>query len=223
MELVDTPDLKSVDHYSRAGSSPATPIFTVNPVIIDCFSYKIFKTNLNFTYREKLKNIIKNLPCDKNMEDANSKTTNAKILDVVYDDTRFEEDNINLINILSHQIGEKLNLFSKLINFDRDLEISNLWCVSYKDTEKCVPHIHNNDRDYCFSGIYYLSFDSNNHQTTTFFNDESLSESFTPKCDEDDLLIYPADVWHGYSGTVPLENRIVVPFDVKVKSKIKYY
>ena len=196
--------------------------FIIDSVIIDCFSYKIFKTNLNFVHREKLKSIIKNVPCDKRMEGANSKTTDAKIFDIVYDDIRFKENDINLINVLSYQIEDKLNVFSKLINFNKDLKISNLWCVSYKDSEKCVPHIHNNDRDYCFSGIYYLSFDSSN-QTTTFFNDESLSESFTPKCDEDDLLIYPADVWHGYIGTVPSKNRIVVPFDVKVESKIKYY
>jgi hypothetical protein len=192
-------------------------------MLIDCFSYKIFKTNLNFLYREKFINIIENLPCDKVLEGANSTTTNGKILDIIYDDIRFKKDNINFINDLCYLIENKLHLFSKQINLNKELEISNLWCVSYKDTEKCVPHRHSNDKNYCFSGIYYLSFDSNEHQATTFYNDESLSESLTPNCDEDDLLIYPADIWHGYEGIVSSKRRIVIPFDVKVKSNIKYY
>jgi len=192
-------------------------------MLINCFSYKIFKTNLNFLHREKFKNIIENLPCDGRLGRANFKTTNGKILDIIYDDIRFNEDNINLINDLCYLIENKLNLFLKQININNKLEISNLWCVSYKDTQKCVPHTHYNDKNYCFSGIYYLNFDSNEHQATTFYNDESLSESFTPNCDEDDLLIYPADVWHGYEGIVSFKRRIVVPFDIKVKSNIKYY
>ena len=192
-------------------------------MLIDCFSYKIFKSNLNFLYREKFINIIENLSRDERMGRANSKTTDAKILDIIYDDIRFKEDNNNLINDLCYLIENKLQLFSKQINLNKELEISNLWCVSYKDTEKCVPHRHYNDRNYCFSGIYYLNFDSNEHQATTFYNDESLSKSLTPKCDEDDLLIYPADIWHGYEGIVSSKRRIVVPFDIKFKSNIKYY
>jgi len=192
-------------------------------MLIDCFSYKIFKTNLNFLYREKLINRIENIESDSFLKKVNSKTTNAKIFDVFENDMRFQDKDVNLIDYLSYQIEKELNLFSKQININNKLEISNLWCVSYKDTQKCVPHTHSNVKNYCFSGIYYLSFDTNEHQATTFYNDESLSESLTPNCDEDDLLIYPADIWHGYEGIASSKRRIVIPFDVKVKSNIKYY
>ena len=192
-------------------------------MLIDCFSYKIFKSKLNFLHREKLTNKIKNIKSDSFIKGVNSKTTNAKIFDIFENDVRFKDKDTNLIDYLSYQIEKELNLFSKQIKLNKELEISNLWCVSYKDTEKCVPHRHSSDRNYCFSGIYYLNFDSNEHKSTTFYNDGSLSESLTPDCDEDDLLIYPADIWHGYHGTVSSKERIVIPFDVKVKSNIKYY
>ena len=83
-ESVDAPDLKSVGHCARGSSSLPIPILRSYIIdlefimLIDCFSYKIFKTNLNFLYREKFINIIENLPCDKVLEGANSTTTNGK-------------------------------------------------------------------------------------------------------------------------------------------------
>jgi len=193
-------------------------------MLIDCFSYKIFKTNLNFSYAQELTNIVSNIGNQK-LNEGNNLVTDAKSFFNAYEhDTRFQINDINLIDLFCSEIETELNSFSKLISFGSELEISNLWFVEYYNNEKCLPHHHTNPVriSYCFSGIYYLSFDSNEHQNTTFYNDKSLSESFTPKCKEGDLLIYPANIWHGYTGTVSSKKRIVVPFDVKTTFNIKY-
>lgn len=193
-------------------------------MLIDCFSYKIFKTNLNFSYTQELTNIVSNIG-NQNLKEGNNLVTNAKSFFHAYEhDTRFQLNNINIIDLFCSEIEIELNSLSKLIGFDNELEIRDMWFVEYNNNEKCLPHTHANfsSIQYCLSGIYYLSFDSNEHQTTTFYNDKSLSKSFTPQCEEGDLLIYPADVWHGYTGTVSSKKRIVVPFDVKTKFNIKY-
>jgi hypothetical protein len=192
-------------------------------MLIDCFSHKIYKTKLEILFKEKITDIIKDIESDKNLKKANRETTNARIFDVIQDDSRFQYNGINLLNLLVSEIEHKLLLFSKEINLNKKLEVSNLWCVCYEKDQKCVPHIHESNRNYSFSGIYYLSFDKNEHLCTTFYNNESLSESITPACEEDDLLIYPADVWHGYSGTNSKKTRIVFPFDICYKNTIKYY
>ncbi len=194
-------------------------------MLIDCFSYKIFKSNLNFPYTQELVDIVKNIGNEK-LKEGNKLVTNAKSFFYVFEnDTRFQLNNVNLINLFCSEIEIQLNSFSKLIGLNKELEIRDIWFVEYNDSEECLPHTHiaSGKMKYCLSGIYYLSFDSNEHQATTFYNDKSLSESFTPKCNEGDLLIYPANVFHGYTGTVSSKKRIVVPFDVKVKSNIKYY
>ena len=193
-------------------------------MLIDCFSYKIFKTNLNFSYAQELTNIVSNIG-NQNLKEGNDLVTNAKSFFHAYEhDTRFQLNNINIIDLFCSEIEIELNSFSKLIGFDNELEIRDMWFVEYNDNEKCSPHHHYDfkKKNYCFSGIYYLSFDNNEHQNTTFYNNASLSESFTPQCDEGDLLIYPANVWHGYTGTVSSKKRIVAPFDVKTKFNIKY-
>jgi hypothetical protein len=192
-------------------------------MLIDCFSYKIYKTNLKFSYKKELIDVVKKLHCDEYMKKMNHKTTNAKIFDVFQNDSRFQVNNINLIDLLASEIENQLFLFSKKINLNRKLKISNFWCVSYKENEKCIPHIHQNNKNYSFSGIYYASFDKNEHQCTTFYNDESLNKSITPSCEEGDMLIYPTNIWHGYSGTHSQKSRIVFPFDICIKNNIKYY
>ena len=194
-------------------------------MIIDCFSYKIFKSNINILHKQKLIDIIENLETNPIIDNVNSEVVHAKMIDVFENDVRFYDRNndINLVDDLCHQIEKELNLFSKKTHFNKDLEISYLWFISYKKTDHTTPHTHVNEKNPCFSGIYYLSFDNDEHQATTFYNDESLSQSFTPECNEGDLLIYPTGVWHGYDGIVSSSKRIIVAFDVKVKSKIKYY
>ena len=192
-------------------------------MLIDCFSYKIYKTNIEFLYKNELVDIIKKLHSDEYIKKPNRKTTNAKIFDVLENDNRFQFNDFNLTNILASKIENELFLFSKKTNLNKKLEISNFWCVSYNEDQKCIPHIHKNNKNYCFSGIYYLSLDKNEHQSTTFYEDESLSESITPSCQENDLLIYPMDIWHGYSGSQSKKTRIVFPFDITIKNNIKYY
>jgi len=193
-------------------------------MLIDCLSYKIFKTNLNFSYAQELTNIVSNIG-NQNIMEGNDLVFNSKSFFHVYEhDTRFQLNDINIIDLFCTKIEIELNLFSKLIGLDNELELRNIWFVEYNKNEKCSPHHHDdyNKKNYCFSGIYYLSFDSNEHQNTTFYNDQSFSESFTPQCDEGDLLIFPANVWHGQPGTVSSKKRIVASFDVKTKFDIKY-
>jgi hypothetical protein len=192
-------------------------------MIIDIFSYKIYKTTLEFPYRKQLIDIVNQVESDTFIQTKNKNTTDAKIFDIFENDSRFKTNNVNLTDCLVLEIEKNLSLFSKQINLNKKLIISNLWCVSYKKNQKCVPHHHKNEKNYVFSGIYYLSFDKNEHQATTFYNNESLEKSFTPLCDENDLIIYPAGAFHGYSGTESKKTRIVFPFDICYDKKLINY
>jgi hypothetical protein len=191
-------------------------------MIIDIFSYKIYKTKLTFKYKKELINIINNISGENQVEVRNKNVTNGKIFDFIENDEKFEYNGKNIINILSSEIEKKLSLFSKSINLNKELLISNFWCVSYQENQKCIPHTHSSSPEYLFSGIYNLSFDKNSHCGTTYYNDESLKKSITPFCEEDDLFIYPANVYHGYGGSNSEKKRIVLPFDIICKNLIKF-
>jgi|TARA_B100000085_G_C18345207_1_gene432047 hypothetical protein len=191
-------------------------------MFIDCFSYKIFKTNLNFSYKQELVDIISKISEEKINEGDHDVTDASLFYYFVENDDRYKKNDINIVDYFHSQIQDKVNYFSNLINFNKNLEIFDIWCTSYENNQKCKPHDHVYE-DNLFSGIYFLSFDNNEHQTTTFFNNGGLSESFKPQCNEDDLLIFPAHAVHGYYGTVSSKKRIVIPFNVKIKSNFEYF
>ena len=111
-------------------------------MLIDCFSYKIFKTNLNFSYTQELINIVSNIGNQKHKE-GNHFITNAKSFFHAYEhDTRFQLNDINIIDLFCSEIELELNSFSKLIRFGKELEIRNIWFVEYDNNEKCSPHHH---------------------------------------------------------------------------------
>jgi len=190
-------------------------------MLINVFSYKIFKTTLNFSYKKELIRIINDAEYDNFLGMCNKNTTNGKIFDFVENDKRFEYKGVNLINVLSLEIEKKLFTFSELININKKLLISNFWCVSYQNNQKCKPHIHKSSDSYVFSGIYYLSFDENEHQGTTFYDDMNLTKSITPSCKENDIIIYPRNIVHGYNGTDSKKTRIVLPFDISYEKREK--
>ena len=189
-------------------------------MLLNVFSYKVYKTSLNFSYKKELINIINNSESDI-LKLYNEKTTTAKIFSFFQNDNRFKINNVNILNKLSLEIERKLFLFSKELNLNRELSISNFWCVSYYKDQKCFPHTHDNNKDYVFSGIYYLSFDKNEHLGTRFYENESLEKSKVVSCEEDDIIIYPADIFHGYDGTSSKKMRIVLPFDICYKNSKK--
>jgi len=191
-------------------------------MIIDCFSYKIYKSNLNFNYKNELVDIVSNISKEK-LNQGNLDITNSSLFYyLTRNNDKYIKNNINIVDNLHSLIEDESNVFSNLFKLNKIFEIEEMWVTSYKNEEKCKPH-HHCPESYDYTGIYYLNFDSDEHQSTTFYNNSSLTESVNPECEEDNLFIFPTYAMHGYSGVVSSKNRILIPFILKPKAYNKYY
>jgi len=127
---------------------------------------------------------------------------------------------------LVHLIHEKIQ---HIVHIEKLYEIgqfyiSEMWYNAYKNGQHQHKHKHSNGNNNFFSGVYYLKFNENEHNSTRFYNpyfeinfDKIKNHPFfvyTPKIKEDDLLIFPSDVGHDVCPQHSFELRVTVAFNV---------
>ena len=136
-------------------------------------------------------------------------------------DGRIPED---LLDILEKKVRQFLENCPDELKIKGTYILSEIWYNIYDKNYFQEPHIH---EDALFSGCYYLKFNKEHHHQTDFYNpnfsiDFSKVEnnsyfSFTPECDEDDLIIFPSCLKHGTKGIKKKysdEPRITISFNV---------
>jgi uncharacterized protein (TIGR02466 family) len=102
--------------------------------------------------------------------------------------------------------------------------IGEMWYNAYKTGQHQQRHIHANGDDLYFSGIYYMKFDPLEHSSTRMFNPaynidfDKLPSTppfvYDPPIQENDVVIFPADVQHEVLAQQSDCLRITIAFNV---------
>lgn len=201
------------------------------------FDSYIWKSKLNYNKKtELIENLIEYYNKNKN-----NFTPNWDCL--VYSSFKDkEQDKIpnDLLDIIQEKIKEFLEDCPKQLKIKGTYIITSIWYNIYDKNYFQEPHNHGNS---LFSGCYYLKFNKEHHHQTTFYNpnfnvDYSKLEYnsyflFSPNCEEDDLIIFPSNLYHGTKGIKDYSNelRITISFNVinpdikitKIKNKELHY
>lgn len=127
-------------------------------------------------------------------------------------------------------IEKKCNEFLDEIEIDlkEDFYIQSCWYNAYTNNQ--YQEIHNHSIGNLFSGIYYLKYDESYHSKTEFlnnyynlnyFDDTILDEIGKNKLfcssieiEENDILIFPSNVWHRVKPSNSNQIRITVSFNI---------
>jgi len=138
-------------------------------------------------------------------------------------DNKSEHIPKDLIKLIQDKCNQFLDLYVKDLKIFGEFYLNNCWYNAYTGDQFQEPHTHGNA---LFSGCYYLKFDKENHHQTEFYNPNfnlnySRLESnnyfcFSPDCEEDDIIIFPAYLKHGTRGIKGNHNklRITVSFNI---------
>jgi uncharacterized protein (TIGR02466 family) len=183
------------------------------------FNSYVWKSKINYNKKDFL---INDLTEDYN-KNKNNLTPNWNCL--VYSSFKKEQDKIpeDLLDIIEIKIKEFLDNAPDKLKIKGTYILSEIWYNIYDKHHFQEPHTHG---DALFSGCYYLKFNKQNHHQTTFYNpnfniDYSKLEdnsyfSFSPDCEEDDLIIFPSNLKHGTKGLKNCSNglRITISFNI---------
>lgn len=129
-----------------------------------------------------------------------------------------------LIKIILEKIEEFLKIHNDSLWIHGEYYIVNIWYNAYSANQFQEIHTHGES---LFSGCYYLKFDKKIHYGTTFYNpnfnvsflglEENNFFSFTPECDEDDIIIFPSFLphkTHGLKDKYSDNLRITISFNI---------
>jgi len=183
------------------------------------FNSYVWKSKINYNKKDFL---INDLIEDYN-KNKNNLTPNWNCL--VYSSFKKEQDKIpeDLLDIIEIKIREFLDNAPDKLKIKGTYILSEIWYNIYDKHHFQEPHTHG---DALFSGCYYLKFNKENHHQTIFYNpnfniDYSKVEdnsyfSFSPDCEEDDLIIFPSNLKHGTKGLKNCSNglRITISFNI---------
>ena len=88
-------------------------------MIIDCFSYKIYKSNLNFNYKNELVDIVSNISKEK-LNQGNLDITNSSLFYyLTRNNDKYIKNNINIVDNLHSLIEDESNVFSNLFKLNK--------------------------------------------------------------------------------------------------------
>lgn len=168
------------------------------------FQSYIWKSKINY---DKKDNLIKNLTKKFN-ENKNKLTPGWKCF--VHSSFKNQEnDRIpeDLLDIIAEKLKEFLEDCPSELKITGEYSIRDIWYNIYD--ENCFQEPHNHG-DALFSGCYYLKFDKNIHYQTIFYNpnfnldylklEDNSYFCFSPDCEEDDIIFFPANLEHGTKG-----------------------
>lgn len=114
------------------------------------------------------------------------------------------------------------------INLEENFYVESCWYNAYTNNQ--YQEIHNHSMGTLFSGIYYLKYDKSCHSKTEFLNNHFNLNYFDNKIvnkleknklfcssveiEEDDIFIFPSNVWHRVKPSNSDQIRITVSFNV---------
>lgn len=190
---------------------------------LDIFNSFIWKTKINYDDKEKL---IKNI---EEIYNKNPNKTPEGWDCKIHSSFKNKKQNLeiipkNLIKLIEEKSNEFLDTHLKLMKLKGKYYMSNIWYNAYKNDQYQEIHHHG---DSLFSGCYYLKFDKEIHHSTTFYNpnydlnylllEDNSYFSFTPDCEEDDLIFFPSFLKHGtkaFKQKCTDKIRITISFNI---------
>ncbi len=186
------------------------------------FNSTIWKSKIDYPNKNKLIKIIEeNYKKNPNQTPKEWKCLVHSSFRKKNKQTQIPED---LLKIVEEKSNKFLNTYEDKLKINGEYCIKNIWYNAYGKNQFQEPHTHG---DALFSGCYYLKFNKNIHDQTTFYNpnfnlDYSKLENnsyfcFTPDCEEDDVIIFPSFLKHGTNGISDLNTediRITISFNI---------
>lgn len=129
---------------------------------------------------------------------------------------------LDLVAVINDKVQEVI--YQENLNELGTFYISQMWCNAYKNGQYQHMHKHSNNNNCFFSGVYYISFDNDEHSSTRFYNPsfevdfdkvkEHKMFMFQPEVKEDTLIIFPSDVGHDVLAQYSSKLRITISFNV---------
>jgi uncharacterized protein (TIGR02466 family) len=185
------------------------------------FNSYIWKSKINYDKKDEL---IKNLTNDY-YENKNKLTPRWNSLSYSsFTERRNDKIPEDLIDLIEDKMLEFLKDFSTELKIKEEYILHNIWYNIYGKNNYQEPHIH---APSLFSGCYYLKLNKDIHYQTTFYNPnfdvdylkvkENPYFSFTPDCEEDDIIIFPSCLKHGTKGVkknFSNDLRMTISFNV---------
>lgn len=195
-------------------------------IYYDFFHSFIWKTKLNYEGKDKLiKKIEDNYAKRPNLTPKKWKCSVHSSMEFqTSSDFNIPED---LLDLLQSKITNFLDDYQKKIKLSGEYILKECWYNAYKGNQFQEIHDHGES---LFSGCYYLKFNKNKHYPTEFYNpnykinfskvENNSYFSFTPDCEENDLIIFPSQLMHGTKGVKNKceELRITISFNISNKS-----
>jgi len=129
--------------------------------------------------------------------------------------TNRQSDRTGFVEAFSNICDEELSMLSQKLK--KDIQIEDIWSVSYKSGEYHTPHNHGTTG---LTGILYLEFDNSN-STTTYIqpwnnieNDTTLY--FNMPAHEGLITVVPKFVSHFTQPVKSKKIKRIISFDMKV-------
>ena len=188
------------------------------------FDSYVWKSKINYNKKlELIQNLTDSYNENKNLP---TKYSNNPV-HAVY--SSFDnQENVKIPEDLLDIIEKKITEFLKECPIELQIKgtyiLSEIWYNIYGQNHFRAPHTHGTA---LFSGCYYLKLNKDIHHQTTFYNpnfnldyskiEENPYFCFTPDCEEDDLIIFPAFLKHGTKGikkNCSNELRMTISFNI---------
>src|SRR5210317_2044764 len=129
--------------------------------------------------------------------------------------TNRQSDRSNLAEAFTNICGEELNMLSQRLK--KDIQIEDIWSVSYKSGEYHTPHNHGTTG---LTGILYLEMDKNSPTTTyiqpwqNIYNDTTTY--FNMPVHEGLITVVPKFVNHFTQPNKSKKIKRIISFDMKI-------
>lgn len=129
--------------------------------------------------------------------------------------TNRQSDRSNLAEAFANICGEELNMLSQRLK--KDIQIEDIWSVSYKSGEYHTPHNHGTTG---LTGILYLEMDKNSPTTTyiqpwqNIYNDTTTY--FNMPAHEGLITVVPKFVNHFTQPNKNKKIKRIISFDMKI-------
>ena len=207
--------------------------FTNEKILSPFFIKTNVKDDFDLLRKELLDTILTNY---------NNKNNNCTWWGVNTDEQTRTTDRSVLLEEIDYEkilpIYEKyLNEYNKRnLNKEFKAEIYNIWYVAYGKGKGATLHQHSTGGASLgeFAGIHFFKFNPKLHNSVTFasinriqnryytknnakFKDVNyFDEEYTPDAIQDDLILFPIDLWHKVENNQSDEVRITICFNAKL-------
>ena len=129
--------------------------------------------------------------------------------------TNRQSDRSNLAEAFANICGEELNMLSTKLK--KDIEITDIWSVTYKNGDYHTPHNHGSTG---LSGILYLNLDKNSPSTTylqpwnDWYSDRTIM--YPMPVQEGQIVVIPQFINHFSEPNKAKKIKRIISWDMKI-------